>query len=171
MKEFIRNNMTLVAGISLPLILIVFLTLAATLPKLLVSSPTYSLIYATDYNDSDAARIKYDVVGGKLVEQRNECLRERCHTPKAPKLYIFNSKTLTASNVSYDFVKDYTISDSTTSPDGYEYERYKRNYGLVRMFAGRSDRSSFIVKSGNRIKVPYTENYYRVKFLGWIIQK
>ncbi len=62
MKNFLKNNIVLVLGISLPLLLVIIFMLATALPKFFVANPSYDFIFSDGkYGDVEFVVINHKV--------------------------------------------------------------------------------------------------------------
>jgi hypothetical protein len=61
-QKFIKENIVLVLGISLPLLLVGFFILASVLPAMFVENPRYDFLFS----DGAYSQMKFEVVNGKL---------------------------------------------------------------------------------------------------------
>jgi hypothetical protein len=183
MKRFLQKNIVLVAGIMLPLILIVTFWLATILPPYFVSAPQYNLILTTN----SISNIKFDVVDKKL-KIRILCSKKTCPSTQDtthPLLYIFDvkSRKLIEINTNLPSVTHYTssammaistpalvnttINTSSTSPDGYQYND---GYYYMGLLTGSFYDQPFISKNGYHIPLlTTTKNNYHMRLIGWII--
>ncbi|MES2206041.1 MAG: hypothetical protein V4525_04495 [Pseudomonadota bacterium] len=95
MQKFLKNNVVLVLGISLPLLLVIIFLLATTLPKFFVADPTYDFIFS----DGKYGSAEFTVVNHKL-HMRVASSRS---TPEfsIPHLYRYRAATGTVQEVTF----------------------------------------------------------------------
>lgn len=62
MQKFLKDNIVLVLGISLPIALVVIFILASTLPKFFVANPQYDFLFS----DSQYSKIEFIVINQKI---------------------------------------------------------------------------------------------------------
>lgn len=191
MFEFFRKNISLSIGLFIPVLMTILFSLAAILPKILVSNPQYDLIYMDEKNHSLPFDIQLDVKDGRLLLKLQN-LQDKAITCKFPKIYLFNTtsqkseklipKSLTHELLAFspksqkDFVLDSVIlaeiDRSRQAPDNYQVQTNDHRdlfFSFFLSFSFNRERSLVISKAGRNIKIP-TISYYPM-FLGWLIKK
>lgn len=188
MKRFVKENPTLVVGITLPILLVILFYLAAVLPKMLVSSPQTDLLYLTTAYPHDG--ITTEIKDGTLRIWINPQVRKG--TLPMPKLFRFNAKTLTSTEIpislstapgivvaskqeelSIPELKKLKLNTDATSPDGYKAEISSPNVGgVVNLMLLSTKRTLTISKKGNIVNISEDntnlDGQKSIKFLGWI---
>jgi len=193
MKNFIKENLVLVIGLSLPILLIVIFFLATVVPKSFGTPPQYEVLFTTlkyEYENSRIYQVDFNVVNNQLmVKVKKNFDTGRNYNSK--KLMAYNPRTETVREITIDLAKaaesntnevvlaetkDLKIDASVISPDGYQLEgsRYS-NSGLVGgLFGGGNHNSGYRLKKGAvayKIEPTQPDYYYSdFKFVGWIIQ-
>ena len=91
MKNFFRDNPTIVFGLGLPVALVVLFLLISGIPALVVAPPQYEVLYATNYNHYNNAPNGFQiaVVGDRV--QVNYYGNTQGY--QYPRLWRFNPKT------------------------------------------------------------------------------
>ena len=193
-EGFWKRHGFLVAGVALPLLVVVAFVLARTLPRMWVPEPKYDALYTT--------RTGYDSQPSKLdrrVFVANGRLRvawTRVENPiYLPPLRVWRLRASTGAaelvpvaqppdpeavsapmELEVEGLEGFRVEASPTSPDGYEFENRTR-YGsglfdelLIRR---RHGPGGVIAKGGRVIPLPQsdTEPYGStpVEFLGWLV--
>jgi len=196
MKNFIKENLVLVVGFTLPLLLILLFFVAAVIPKAFGMPPQYEMLFTTtryDYQDSPEYFVDFAVKDQKLIVKayKNNNKDQRGFNSKL--LMAYDGKTETVREVNIDLVKaasaavgheavleetrNWTIDSSRISPDGYTLDGPSyRDGGLVGgIFGGGYQNNSFRLKKGSvGYKIPDTQGAYyynQVHFIGWVIKK
>ncbi|MDD3021088.1 MAG: hypothetical protein PHX61_08970 [Alphaproteobacteria bacterium] len=191
LQTFIKENRILVAGITLPLLLVALLAYAKTLPAKNVPDPQYRAAYS-DQVWSGMGNIDFDVdKDGRLgaTFRKNSTPYQDATPPKA-KIYIYDFKT--NSNMEFDIkisdedakkdiatisipdLEHYAFSNDTAAPDGYVFEPYyyRRNSSLITDIFISNSRyyGPTIHKDARIIELPRTPNQYsgNLKFVGWV---
>lgn len=190
MKRFLKENIALALGISLPLILMAFFFIAGEAATVAVDNPQYDAVFAANYNDNDPNQPwRIGVDEGKLTI----LFRQPANTPAAPyynkpQIYRFNHNTLRADlvDINFDNIVDGKVSDpdldalnekklnpGPESPDGYRFDYHYRSSGgglAGELFGfGRYNGSSYAMIKGPRaIPVEGPMPYYQAKFLAWV---
>lgn len=184
--KFIKNNLALVLGLALPLLLVIFMILASLLPRLWIDPPQYSLLYAS--NLYTYGPISMYVNEGKLHLRFTTANYQNTNPPR---LFIFNPKTKQRQEISFKFPKvpastsdkkvfDYLLPEtgnlkldpSVSAPDGYEYLGGSDYGSGLAFLIFSSPRAQFSIgKRGNIISLPEgnARDSYGPTFLGWII--
>jgi len=195
MKDFIKNNLVLIVGLTLPLLLIVLFFVATVIPKAFGTPPQYEMLFTTtryDYQNSGDYQIDFEVKNQRLVvKSRKVDQKDRGYNAKV--LMVYDAKNETVREINIDSVKagdatnnnetvlgetsHWTIDTSRVSPDGYSLDGPSyRGGGMVGgMFGGGYHNSGFRIKKGSiGYKIPDTQGdyyYNQVHFIGWIIKK
>lgn len=195
MKSFIKENLVLVIGLTLPLLLIVLFFVATVIPKAMGTPPQYEMLFTTvryDYQNTQDYFLDFAVKNQQLTVkvQKNEN-KDRNYNVK--KLMAYDGKTETVREIAIDITKtagasngievvleetkNMIIDTSSVSPDGYALDG--PNYGggglMGGVFGGGYRNSGFRLKKGSvGYKIPNEQqNYYynQVQFIGWVIKK
>lgn len=193
MKKIMKENLVLVIGLSLPILLIVLFFLATVLPKSLGQPPQYELLFTTlkyEYENSPVYLVDFKVVNHQLIAKvKKNDDKDKHYNSK--KLMAYNAKTETVREISIDFAnaaemgggnevvlsetKDLKIDASFISPDGYQLEgSYYSSNGIVGgLFGGGNRNSGYRIKKGAvayKVETAQPDYYYSdFKFVGWII--
>jgi len=192
MRTFVRENLILISGILLPILLVICFYLAALLPKLLVQPPQYDLLYLTSPYPHDG--VNTEVVNGKLKIWVTPQVRKG-ELPM-PRLFLFEAKTQSSREIPIPVsslptntrpntkeavvipeIQSLTLDTRETAPDGYQAKIDAPNYGnLVSILVFSNYQRNFVIsKRGNTINISdensAISNYKSIKFLGWVIPK
>lgn len=195
--SFLKENAVLVAGVALPLMLVILFTFARVLPAKAVADPQYRAVYAVQayyyggYNYS--YKIKDD---GKLEVTLNAPPRNAppyndsdipTNAQKA-KLYLFDGAKNKTEEIELDLPKldknsksavvpvprfDTLTLASGDAPDGYKFqdERYSNSSLLTELFTYRSRRTPpSLVKDGRQIPLE-NKAYGNFTFIGWVTKE
>lgn len=193
MKKFIKENLVLVLGLTLPLLLIVLFFFAAILPKWLGEPPQYEMLFArTHYQSGDDPQhiLRFSVEGeqvmvvSKIKVDKNGHARDRTQ-----KLFAYDGKSERVREIAVDDsalvegvvvavagISNMVVDASTTSPDGYVLDKGRYGgRGLVNGLFGGSSRSHYRLVKGNiSYKLPRDERSYyynQLIFLGWVVKE
>ncbi len=185
--HFLKENIALVAGISLPVLLVVVFWIATAIPKMTVPDPQYDMIYTADYYDYNA-----QVRGAVHLEVREGRLRATFHTVdgqnyrSAPRIYYFDVSSGSTHELTVDIPGDpqdgqelnipeaggYNLSNKSIAPDGYAFDgSYSSRSGFFFFDSGYRYRG-MIRKDGRAIKIPTHGHQYQgnLRFLGWVVE-
>ena len=67
MRKFIKENIVLSLGISLPLLLVVFFIAASEIPRFFIDDPKYDFLFS----DQDYSRVNFTISNGKVYAEIN----------------------------------------------------------------------------------------------------
>jgi len=195
MKNFIKENLVLVIGLTLPLLLIVLFFVATVIPKAMGTPPQYEMLFTAiryDYQNNPDYSLEFAVKNQQLtVKAKKNDSKDRGYNVK--RLMAYDGKTESVREIAIDITKtvggaagnevvldetkNMLIDSSSVSPDGYTLDG--PNYGsgglMGGLFGGGYRNSGFRLKKGSvGYKIPNTQqNYYynQVQFIGWVIKK
>ena len=190
MTKLLKDNYALVAGILLPLVLILVFFVVGNARVSTVPDPKFDAIFAINYSDRSANnRYRIGLDDGKLyIRTRSPPEGKRRSNRKFPAIFVFDHTTRHARKIDIDFehiekgrvidpdldtLNKSRIRSNAVSSDGYkfEYRRHRGRGGLVgEIFRSRSrSRSNYaLVKDGRSVPVVGTEPFWNAHFLGWI---
>lgn len=197
--NFVKNNLVLIIGLVLPILLMIGFMVVSTLPAS-GEPPKYSLLFSTsDYRHNQSLPIAVNLVvkEGALVAQYSKIpAGNNAYANYWRKLYLFDAQTQRVRELEFglpeqadqisgmreDPVKatlGMKISTDLKSPDGYELsDRHYRHGGLFNelFFGWGSGTNSTMISNGSRsIKLtPDDGRTYiysgQAQFIGWVIQ-
>lgn len=196
MRAFIKEHFVLIAGITLPLALIVLFSLARMVTDVAVAPPQYKAVYAQLDNSTYAnGRFNYQVgPDGKLSVTwtgPQPYAGQQAQPPVMVRSYVMIFDPVTGTQNKFPFevadsVKPGTvtvtspqmppieITAGTVAPDGYTYDNGNTNYhrnGLFNdIFGGGSsyyDARYRIGKNGKSFMLPLQDRYSQFDFIGW----
>ena len=193
-SKFIKNNAFIIIGIALPLLVVVFLLLASSIPKWLVEAPQYDFLFTVDSNQArtSTVRVEFQVYKDHLKAKAYK--QDLPNYNRLSRLFIFEHESLSIREIPVDIpeeveeIKNGTeititefanqkLSSLRRAPDGYEFKSpYRSGYGFFGglFYGGRYGQRAAIAKSGRVVAVEYPDSYGysygAVKFLGWIIE-
>jgi hypothetical protein len=112
-----KEKIPLIVGLSIPLLMILFVGLSVYLPGLFIK-PSFNFLYASggDY----VSLKKYSVRDKKITEVEVVYPQHFQGAKKDPKLFLYNISTDMAREVSFDDAKKLNLIDNPKSPDGFE---------------------------------------------------
>lgn len=193
-KRFIKENLVLAIGLSLPLLLIVLFFAATVIPKSMATPPQYEMLFTVtkyDYQSPPDYFLNYAVKDRHLVVKAKKNDDKLKNATVTNVLLAYNAKTETVREINVDTsqfsenaneipiaeTKGYEIDTSTVSPDGYKLEGQNYNGGglMGGLFGGGYRNTGYrLIKGSVGYKIPETQQefyYNQVKFIGWIIKK
>lgn len=174
--KWIRQNITLVLGLSIPFLMMCAVMGILYLPSLFVK-PHYNFLYVTG-NDYYYELSQYAVIKGKLVKgdltRTDDGYNPRPHLPAT--LYIYDVASDTSKEVSFEEVQTLNLKYSMESPDGFTVVDGNIDYGGPFGFflgSGKRDYNYYLIHEGVRKKINMQlsggDAYPNYIFLGWIL--
>lgn len=194
MKNFIKQNLVLVIGLTLPVMLVILFFVASVLPKSMGTPPQYEMLFSVvryDYQNPSAVNVDFVVKEG-VLKARVTKIDKKNQNYNSKKLMAYDAKTESVKEIPYDIsrigevadgtevildeTKHLTIDTSHTSPDGYVFEGSQYGGGglVTELFGGGYRNQGYRLKKGTvGYKIPNASNdyYYNVQFIGWVVAK
>jgi len=195
MKNFVKENLVLIVGLTFPLLLILIFFASTVIPKLMSPPPQYEMLFTTkqyDYQNKTDYLIDLSVKNQKLMVKVNKN-ENKDRSYDLTRLMAYDAKTDTVREIKIDTSKaiataadgavvlqeteNMTIDTAMVSPDGYRLDG--PNYGgggmVGGLFGGGYRDSGFRLRKGSiGYKIPHTQQHYyynQVQFVGWVIKK
>ncbi len=186
MKDFLKQNITIVLAFTLPLILILVVVLSTYLPSLFITTDynfVYTLCTNQIYSCNDNLEKMYTVESGKLIvhsaastvfaTNKNAIPTEKTYPAR---LFLHDTKSNTSREVSLEEAQSLNLNGLLTSPDGVSVSgRYKSGGGDFFLFGGSSSSFDYYLVKGNgshRLNLIQNSAYYyqnNFQFIGWIV--
>jgi hypothetical protein len=196
MRKFIRENLVLIMGISLPLLLVLLFFLTSVLPKSLGTPPQYEMLFSViryDYQTATSPNFEFIVRDG-VLNVRTAKTDPQNPTRHTRKLLVFNAGNEAVREIPYDMTQvsnmaeqteivlpetqKMSIDPSSRSPDGYSFEGPSYGSGGLMselFFGGYRNQGYRIVKGKSAYRIPdsYGDIYYagNLQFIGWIVKQ
>ena len=192
MKNFIKENLVLVIGLALPVLLIALFFVATVIPKSMGKPPQYEMLFTTtkyDYQNKPEYVIDFNVKNQQLManSKKND---EKNYNNATKILMAYDGKTETVREIRIDAskltegnevlleeTKNLSVDTAVISPDGYTLEgpNYGGNGLVGGLFGGGYRNTGYRLKKGGvGYKVPNMQpDYYysQLQFIGWIAKK
>lgn len=171
MRGLVKNNIALITGIALPLVLFMCLVLFLNFRKYLTPPPKYDFIYT--FNNHQVS-----VKNNKIIYDYSKILPP-AYLTTYPLIYVFHVKTnhteaiVDLSNLAkmqnnssvidvFTFPSNATISQNTTAPDGYRWQvKHEVELGPILLYG--------LEKNGKFVATGRSSSNLKPTFLGWII--
>ncbi len=175
--EFIKKNITLVLGISIPILMILFVAGSIYLPGLFIK-PHFNFLYVSGdnsyyYFNND---YQYSVQSNRLV--RNEIKQSENQNYNSPrvesKLYVYDVLKNEAKEISFADAQNLNLDSSVKSPDDFEVVYGSRGDGFFPFFwGGGTDYNARYLKGHNvskklNLQLNRGSYYNNFRFIGWI---
>ena len=167
----VKKNIPLIIGLSIPILMILFVAGSIYLPGLFVH-PKFNFLYSAggDYYSNH----RYSVRNGELIE--NEVEYPKYYTQRdEPKLFIHDVIKNESTRISFEEAQHLSLNSNTNSPDGFEIYCGRGSSGFFLIFFDSyQDCSSRFIKGHNTSKKLNVQlqggSYYNFQFLGWMIE-
>lgn len=187
MKEFLKDNIALVAAIALPAALALVFALSTMFVKVTVESPKNDVLLVTDLYEPNS-RFTFGVINDKLTisylgqQKDNNGTHPRLwrvHVPEmaVEEIALHEPADRQSAEIIIPGITDVKVQNLTPGPDGYSFiDSYSsRNHSLMtEIFSDNSYRynAGALTKNGRivEIKMPDGNNWYNTRFIGWIIK-
>jgi hypothetical protein len=198
-KEFVKANLVLVVGLTLPIVLMAGFLLASGLPERTADPPKYSLVFSVADFSQGAAAIPVSV---RLVVEDGVLKAQYTRLAPQPtgyvnnvwkKLYLYDAATQTVQELSFGFPPNMDAIEGTVvetvnatrtmrlnttlqSPDGYElsHDNGSRSGLINDIFWGGSYSNEYRLRKGNSsVRLPLASGsvaYPSVEFVGWVTE-
>jgi hypothetical protein len=186
--NFIKENRVLVAGLVLPLLLVVTLAITRMIPSTVTDPPQHKVIYySQNWSGMGSFAPKVNEAGKIEILFNANPQNSGAMGGQPPTIILYaydpanqSVKNLTISYDSYtkpeitEKFSSVKLSSQFTSPDGYVFQEYRnRDYSLLTdFFGGRGySNSPSLFKNGVYHDMPLPSPYYGTSmFLGWVIE-
>jgi hypothetical protein len=188
MKHFVKENLVLMVGITLPLLLTVIFFIATQFDRSVTDPPRHSVVYASNYYAHNNMKAPYRLI------VKDSTLHFKYTPPKdddkrhwqKPRLFVFDPVANESKEIELPAIDDpeekvdIIISELTgqnmntlkTSPDGYTFEYNYRGNGnlMTELFGGGyRSRTQYVLRKGaSSVKVPNAIRY-NAQFIAWIV--
>lgn len=198
MKSFLRENPTIAFGLGLPLLMVTVFLLISGIPNLLVPSPQYDVLYATDYyyyqNGVQISVInqKVEVIyqGNVQVNRRPRIWRYDPKTGAVKEIAIILPSGLIpagkkpaatdavskTTRIDVPDLESLNVDSSSIAPDGYEFsvgsDRYSGNVFGGLFYSSRYRHEAVLKNNGRSIRLPKPGGRYysqNTHFIGWVV--
>lgn len=174
----LRKNSPLIIGISIPVLMILFVAGSIYLPGLFADPPMYDFLYTTG-NDHYYCEWEYRPQSGRLVrvarpERPPVPVKDPSEPPCDPLFYLYDVDADESMEIPFAEAEKLTLDQNSLSKDGYEVVRGNGG-GDFLFFDGGSNYNNVYIRGHNwskKINVNLSSQpyyYYNFRFLGWII--
>jgi len=176
--EFVKKNITLLVGMSIPILMILFVAGSIYLPGLFIQ-PKFNFLYVSGA-DSYYSKYQYSVQNGKLVRSEIQRLENQIYQPpREVKLYIYDVAKNESKEISFEEAQNLNLDSSIISPDGFEIVYGSRGEGFFPFFfLSERDYNTLYLKGHNvskKLNLQLSGSYYNYynyydnfRFIGWI---
>jgi hypothetical protein len=195
MPQIIKENITLVIALALPILLALFFMAARYVSETTTEPPQHDFLISTNQYNRSGLAVSFKVVDGQLVSTFTYPVKNKNDSydyKDVPDIYLVDAQTMIAEPVPLPLPANWKnppaalegnavdmflpgISDkewtaTTIAPDGYEFgqlERYDYNL-MTEIFSGHRDRGYGIHKGGRVDKIRgLPQNVYHIYLIAW----
>jgi len=199
MKQWIKQNLVLLSGIVLPVLLVGAFFVLSNLPTQLADPPRYDFLlvgYRYDYQHPGSYYLSFEVrddrLTGKVVPKEDG---NSGYNRQTASIYRYSAANNTFEEIEYDLpenledlgktvplslekTRDLKLDKRSVSPDGYKFEYlgYGGRGGLLGEIFGmdRGYDSNYVLTKGSAhfdLPMPSSDTWYQddLHFMGWII--
>lgn len=196
MKNFVKDNLVLVVGLTLPLLLILLFFVATVIPKALGTPPQYEMLFTTtryDYQNPPDYDLIFSVKNQNVVVKMRKVGQQQRMGHYTKLLMAYDGRTETVREINLDMTQFSKITDgneallqetsgwmidaSPVSPDGYKLDlpSYESGGLVGGIFGGGYRNNSYrLKKDGIGYRIPDMQGAYyynQLQFVGWVIKK
>ncbi len=187
MKAFLKENIVLVAGIALPLLLTIIFFVTTQITKISTKDPQYSFLYTANqsytYNSQYRVIVKNNKAYLSYIPPRNDSHNTQHNNLE---LYLYSPQTEQATLIELPEIvnlkkkqqiliketADLNLSANKVSPDGYMFgKNYRRSGNLMTELFGsgyRNRSNHSLTKGPKTYNIPNNNSYY-IAFVGWVL--
>lgn len=172
--NIIKKNITLILGMSIPVLMILFVIGSIYIPRLFIK-PQFNFLYSQGGSNYYGQQ-QYSVQNGKLIKNENkQPSGVNYNIPKKPQLYIYNITKNSSQAVSFTQAQDLNLDSNITSSDGFKIVPGNNGIGLMPFFGwSQRDYNVRYITGHNasvKLNIPSksTAQYINdFSFIGWI---
>ena len=126
-----KENIPLMVGISIPILMIIFVAISIYVPSLFVQ-PKTDFLYSVggDYYSKDI----YSVQNGKIIVQGISYPEKYKEPMRNPKLFIYDMVKNESREISLEEAKNLNLNSNNKSPDGFEVVYGRQHYDIFPLF-------------------------------------
>ena len=175
--EIIKKNITLVLGISIPILMILLVAGSIYLPGLFIK-PHFNFLYVSvddsyyNYNNGQ----QYSVQNDKLVKNEIKQPENPNYNPPQgeSKLYLYNVTKNESEEVSFSDAQNLNLDSNIKSPDDFEVVYGSRGDSFFPFFWGSGTDYNARYLTGHNVsrklnlQLNGSSYYNNFRFLGWI---
>ena len=170
----IKKNITLVLGISIPILMILFVAGSIYLPGFFIK-PHFNFLYVSG-DDYYYSQQQYLVQNGKLVKSEIKQPENQNYSPPRveSKLYIYDVAKNEAKEISFAEAQKLNLDSGVKSPDDFEVVYGSRGDGFFPFFfsSGRDYNTRYLsghnVSKKLNLQLNGSSYYNNFRFIGWI---
>jgi len=162
-------NWSLIIGLAIPIIMVIFIALSVYLPRIFDSTPAPTVNFLYAENNTYTHKLKINNNKLQWIKSENS---SRKNSDTMPTIYLHDVGTNRSTEISFEEAQKLFLDSRKESSDGYSLER-SRNNGFF-IFNYRNSRNHFLVngRTAHKLNLEHENKYfYRSLFLGWVINE
>lgn len=168
-----KEHLPLIIGISLPILMILFVLGSVYVPGWL-SQPQTDFIYSVGDGYNSGYK-KYTVQNGKIILEpipaTSDPYQKEMYENTSARIYYYDTEKDSSRLLSFEEAQAFTLNTETRSPDGYEVTTGNSNGDFGFIFGG-GGRGWYLKGHGvsRKINTGSNDYYYgNLYFLGWVL--
>lgn len=171
--EFIKKHITLLVGIAIPILMILFIAGSIYLPALF-TQPKFDFLYANSDDYYYYNQYQYAVQNGKLTRsETHNTSNPDYQPPREVRLYMYDVARNESREISFEAAQYLNLDSSIVSPDGFEVTYGSRGESFFPLFFWSDrDYSTRYLQGHNvskKLNLQLSGSYYNnFRFIGWI---
>ena len=175
-KQYLRKNASIIVGISIPIVMILFVACSIYLPALFIQ-PKYNFLYMNNSEYYGDYGWKYDVQDDRLVRKvvnHSYSYESPIYSMSdEPGLYIYDVAKNDSTKVTFTEADQLDLSPQDLSPDGFKVlQGNGSGGGFFPFFNSNNDYSTYYLNGNNvnkKLNIQLSGNdTYSFRFLGWV---
>lgn len=175
----IKQNLPLVIGLAIPVVLVVALAAIIYVPRLYLK-PTVDFVYAvgsypTYINNAENTRTEYRLVNGRLTKTVSPYTAEKPYydTESPPEFYRYAVAENKNTPLTEQEITQLNLDPSVEAPDGFKVNNaYSRDNIFEAVFGGRDSSQQVLEKGSVAVKINLVSDAdrysYDFDFIGWV---
>lgn len=173
------NHLPLIIGISIPILFIIVISAIIFVPNFSIK-PAHNFLYTTlgeenYYGYNQIYRNTYTIENERLALRPGILQEKQTYKADLPPLYLYDVKTNSSHQVTYEDKKNLALDPGPTSPDGYSIAWEYNHDGIFELFGSDGRKNGYFIKKGSGKKqltgLSSTNGYYyqgNFKLIGWV---
>lgn len=176
-----KNNIPLIIGIALPIVLIGIVSLFIFIPKASVN-PSHNFIYTLEnesgYRYDQLYKNTYSLKGEKIALEQLPALppeyKDYSYKGETPTLYLYNVEAETSTEITFEEAQKLSLVPGPSSPDGYTVSYDYGHNGVFELFGSNNENTGYFISKGTakkKLTAFAVSEYYGMgsfRLIGWI---
>jgi len=164
-----KEGISLIIGISIPVLMILFVAASIYLPRLFVR-PKFSFVYTVGSNFG-----KYYFVRDQHLDEKDIKYPDYYTSRAENKIFLYDIEQDESREIPYTYAAKLRLNSKERSPDGFRITYGTRTGGFFPFFffSDRDYWTLYIQGHGlsRKLNIRLEENYFqKFRFLGWVLK-